>query len=79
MKRVILNYLYNVMVATSQLCSALSGGDPDESISGRLGKSIARNGVAARIPWPGFMRRHFLASIERDEGGDNAFDRRSRV
>jgi hypothetical protein len=76
----LLNYLYNVMVALSQFLNvALFFGDPDESISGRIGKSIAAGGWAARMPWPGFMRRHFLASIEPEEGRDGAFDRRSRV
>lgn len=74
------NYAYNVMVAASQLANTVFFfGDPDESISGRIGKSIVAGGWAARVPWPGFMRRHWLGSIEQAEGGDNAFDRAERV
>ncbi len=63
------NYAYNVMVATSQLANTvLFFGDPDESISGRIGKSIVAGGWAAHVPWPGFMRRHWLGSIEQAEG-----------
>lgn len=32
-------YLLNVLVALDQLVSAILGGDPDETISSRLGKS----------------------------------------
>jgi hypothetical protein len=65
-------YAYNLFVTTSQLTNALTGGDPDESISGRIGKSIRRDGLGARIPWPSFAKRHFLRSIEDDEGGNRA-------
>lgn len=65
-------YGYNLMVAGSQLANALSGGDPDESISGRIGKSIVRGGLGGRIPWPKFARDHFVASIEADEGRNSA-------
>lgn len=75
----ILNYLYNLHVALSQLANVLIGGDPDESLSGRIGKSIAAEGWAARVPWPAMVRRHWLASIEPDEGGNNALRRRERV
>jgi hypothetical protein len=77
---VLLNYLYNVMVALSQLFNVLVLlGDPDETTSGRIGKSLANGGLATRVPWPGFMRRHFIASIELNEGADSAFGRQSRV
>lgn len=42
MARLIL-YLRNLVVATNQLINALLGGDPDETISSRLGKG-ARDG-----------------------------------
>lgn len=74
-----LNYLYNVHVALSQLANTLLGGDPDESISGRIGKSIQAGGWAAQVPWPSFARTHFLASIETDEGGNSALRRTDRV
>ena len=74
-------YFYNVLIGLDQLGNTLAGGDPDETISSRLGK-IKRNHKGA-IPW----RRHPLAwlidrgleevdpghsidSIEEDEGDD---------
>lgn len=76
MTRVLINYLYNVMVAISQLFNVVVLlGDPDESTSGRLGKSIVSGGLASKIPWPGFMKRHFIASIETDRGRNSAFKR----
>lgn len=77
--RTVLNYIYNLHVALSQLANTLLGGDPDESLSGRIGKSIEAGGWAARVPWPAMVRRHWLASIEPDEGGNNALRRRERV
>jgi hypothetical protein len=76
MTRVLINYLYNIMVALSQLFNVLVLlGDPDESTSGRLGKSIVSGGSASKIPWPGFLKRHFIASIETDRGRNSAFKR----
>jgi hypothetical protein len=76
MTRVLINYLYNIMVALSQLFNVLVLlGDPDESTSGKLGKSIVAGGVASKIPWPGFLKRHFIASIETDRGRNSAFKR----
>ena len=76
---VLLNYLYNLHVALSQLINTLLGGDPDESLSGRIGKSLVAGGWAARVPWPALLRRHWLAAIEPDEGGNSARGRRERI
>jgi hypothetical protein len=74
------NYLYNVMVATSQFLNVVFfGGDPDESISGRIGKSILSGGWASNVPWPNFMYFHWIGSIECDEGGNSVADRRERL
>ncbi|MCY1705249.1 hypothetical protein [Pannonibacter sp. SL95] len=75
----LLNYLYNLHVALSQLVNVLIGGDPDESVSGRIGKSLVAGGWAARVPWPAILRRHWLAAIETDEGGNSARGRRERI
>lgn len=75
----IYNWLYNVMVALSQLVNVVFlFGDPDESVSGRIGKSYIAGGWARRVPWPRFMLNHWLASVEPDEGSNNTFDRISR-
>ena len=75
----IFNYLYNVMVALSQLLNVIFlFGDPDESISGRIGKSYKAGGWAAKVPWPAFMLNHWVASVETDEGGNSVTKRTSR-
>jgi hypothetical protein len=70
-------WLLNVLVAVSQLANAVLLGDPDETLSSRVGK---RHAWAARIIdrlfW--FDRRHCARVREDDEGreGLNAADRR---
>jgi hypothetical protein len=71
-------YGFNILIALSQLGSALTGGDPDETISSRLGKlKRSRGGI---IPWTRPVSRlldrilefidpnHTLDAIEDDEG-----------
>lgn len=78
-------YLLNVLIGLDQMGNAVAGGDPDETISSRLGKLRRRHG--GTIPWyrplslsidwwldkidPG----HCLDAIEADEGGDAVVDR----
>jgi hypothetical protein len=74
------NWVYNIHVIGSQALNVFFlFGDPDESTSGRIGKSILREGLASRVPWPGFLRRHWLAAVERDEGQDSASGRLETV
>lgn len=35
-------YLYNILIGIDQLANAILGGDPDETISSRLGKHIVK-------------------------------------
>jgi hypothetical protein len=80
MTRFLINYLYNIMVVTSQFLNVFFlFGDPDETVSGRTGKSIVKGGIASKIPWPGFLKRHFIASIETDRGSNSAFKRETIV
>lgn len=68
-------WFWNVLIAVDQLGNAVTGGDPDETISSRLGKRV-RSGEAgwfARFTcWSlGWIDRgHCRASIEEDEGND---------
>lgn len=78
-------YLYNLLVALDQFGNALTGGDPDETISGRIGKwqrgdygphwQRAGNAIASVIDGGAFLlvgqRNHCLASIASDEGKDD--------
>ena len=72
-------YLYNLCYSIDQFCNTVLGGDPDETISSRLGKLRRRNlGV---IPWSRPVSRavaalldaldpgHCNDSIEDDRGG----------
>lgn len=72
------NYLYNLHVALSQVVNTLVGGDPDESVSGRIGKA-----AAAGARWAIWLDRrcqgHFSRSVELDEGGNSAANRQERV
>lgn len=78
MREHVLNYLYNLATALSQLLNTLIGGDPDESLSGRIGKSLMKGGWAARVPWPGFLRDHWIGSVEPDEGKNSTWHRTER-
>lgn len=71
-------WFWNVLIALDQLANALIGGDPDETISSRLGKCSRAGCRACRIacrllslfdPRPG---DHCIASLEDDEGKDAA-------
>lgn len=68
-------YFWNVLIAFDQLINALLGGDPDETISSRMGKLIEQD----KCPFCYWICTHFLhkldpnhcqKSIERDEGDD---------
>lgn len=69
-------YLRNLFLALDQLANAALGGDPDETISSRLGKWITRPRtewrwkvayVICRILHP-IDRHHCAKSVESDEG-----------
>jgi hypothetical protein len=77
MSRYVRAYFYNLGVAASQLANVmLLAGDPDESLSGRIGKGLAANRWWARAfrLWPAFAR-HCMASVEAEEGGASAAKR----
>ena len=73
-------YLVNVLVGIDQLANAFLFGDPDETISSRLGKLKLKHG--GRIPWyrplsklvdwglDKIDKNHSLDAIEKDEGKD---------
>ena len=66
-------YLFRVLVAVDQLGNTLAGGDPDETISSRVGKRVVSDRATAPERWlawalgvvdPG----HVVDAIEEDEG-----------
>ena len=71
------HYFRNVLVGLDQLANALLAGDPDETISGRMGKAILRGDCWICRPLCWMLDRldprpdgHCLRAIEADEGRD---------
>ena len=79
------SWLYNLLISIDQLGNALLGGDPDETISSRLGKLKRRHG--GTIPWSRPASKvidrvldwiepnHSTLSIEENEGDDALVDK----
>jgi hypothetical protein len=65
-------YLWNILISIDQFFNTLLGGDPDETISSRLGKHLAKhdcpfcNLVCKFLNL--FQKDHCIKSIEKDEG-----------
>lgn len=77
-------YCWNILVSIDQLVNTLCGGDPDETISSRLGKWALRgkNKTGPRQCIYQFVncivelfeKDHFKKSIEEDEGSKHIID-----
>ncbi|TAL13929.1 hypothetical protein EPN95_04550 [Patescibacteria group bacterium] len=66
-------YIMNVLVSLDQMGNAMTGGDPDETISSRAGKAHKKGKTWGKVmckflAW--FDKGHCKKSIEEDEGGD---------
>lgn len=73
-------YLLNILISIDQFGNVLAGGDPDETISSRLGKIKRKH--SGIIPWRRPLSKivdwglnkidpnHSIDAIEEDEGGD---------
>lgn len=83
-KNKFMQYIYNHAVIISQACSVLLGGDPDESVSSRLGKAERAGKFWAEyivcpvvdnlvLAFTG-QARHCFYSIEDDEGKKTVWD-----
>lgn len=76
-------YILNILISIDQLGNTLTGGDPDETISSRLGKIKRKYGGI--IPWTKPLARlidwglekidknHCIDAIEEDEGTNAVF------
>ena len=73
-------WILNILISIDQLGNTILGGDPDETISSRLGKMKVKHG--GRIPWYRPFSKvidwgldkidpnHSIDAIEKDEGKD---------
>ena len=78
-------WLLNILISIDQLGNTITGGDPDETISSRLGKMKVKHG--GRIPWYRPLSKvvdwgldkidpnHSIDAIEQDEGKDAIVDK----
>lgn len=71
-------YIWNILIALDQLGNALAGGDPQETISSRMGKHLVKHD---NCPFCNFLckllnliqKDHCIKSIEPDQGSDQVF------
>ena len=80
-----MKWFYNILIGLDQLGNAVLGGDPDETISSRIGKLKRKHD--GRIPWYRPLSKltdwaldkidtdHSIDAIEEDEGKDALIDR----
>ncbi len=78
-------YLLNILISIDQLGNTFAGGDPDETISSRLGKLKLKH--KGSIPWTRPLSKiidygldkidpnHSIDAIEEDEGSDALIDK----
>lgn len=67
-------WFWNILIAIDQLVNTIFGGDPDETISSRLGKNRNRNSFTRFLSdfLDLFEWKHVERSIEEDEGKDKS-------
>jgi hypothetical protein len=82
--KLVSRYFWNILVALDQFINTLFGGDPDETVSSRLGK-WHRSGrdkkrirrlvfIVANSIVELFQKDHFNKSIEEDEGSKKVIE-----
>lgn len=72
-----MKYFWNLLISIDQFVNTLFGGDPDETISSRMGRAIRKNEcfLCKGICWflSFFDKDHCAKSVEKDEGKDESF------
>jgi len=65
-------YIHNILISLDQLVNTLLGGDPDETISSRVGKNYDNSIIEKMINFLFSSRQkdHCSESIEWDEGNN---------
>jgi len=77
-------YFWNILISFDQFVNTIFGGDPDETISSRMGKWARDNEnnsglkkpiyIVAHFVVELFEKDHFAKSIEEDEGKDETIN-----
>ena len=66
-------YLFNLLISFDQFVNTVAGGDPDETISGRLGRRFPNSEFRRFVDFL-FGSDHCEKAIEADEGKDAVLD-----
>jgi len=68
-------YIRNIAIALDQLLNAVCFGDPDETISSRLGRNYDGSKLELFVNWIFSWKQedHCSDSVERDEGSQSIF------
>ena len=68
------NYFWNILISIDQFVNTVFGGDPDETISSRLGKNRNQNWFTRQLSkfLDLFESNHVEKSVEKDEGDNKS-------
>lgn len=66
-------YIHNILISLDQLANVLLFGDPDETISSRLGRNYQGSWMERFVDWMFRKQKdhHCEGAIEQDEGRDS--------
>jgi hypothetical protein len=56
-------YLWNLLISFDQFLNTILAGHPDETISARIGRKLRESAPGCwlcKLPWPKWLREHFL-------------------
>ncbi len=65
-------YVRNIFISLDQFVNTIFGGDPDETVSSRLGKNYQNSFLERFVDWlfRKQKKNHCENSVEQDEGKD---------
>jgi hypothetical protein len=70
----VLNYLFNILIATDELANTILGGNPHETISARLGREYP-NSFTAKVVDFLFGTNHCKSVAQNGDGGKELIGR----
>ena len=74
--KIVGKYIINVLISIDQLVNTIFFGDPDETISSRIGKNPKLTFIHRFLFWGlnKIDKNHCINAIEKDEGKDKILD-----